>query len=109
MGITIEHDLVNHHIYLSQATLINKILASFNMIDCNAVLTPMEAGLVLSHNSDITLSYEEELELLDILYCQLVSLLMYLVIATHPDISLAVQKLSQFMTIYQFVHWNAAK
>src|SRR5882762_1424188 len=109
IGIAIERDLVNHHIYLSQTALINKILSSFNMIDCNPVSTPMESGLVLSRHSDIVLTHEEELELQDIPYRRLVGLLMYLAIATRPDISLAIQKLSQFMTHYCMVHWNAAK
>ena len=109
IGIAIERDLVNHHIYLSQTALIDKILSSFNMVDCNPVSTPMESGLVLSRHSDITLTPEEELELQDIPYRRLVGLLMYLAIATRPDISLAIQKLSQFMTHYRMVHWNAAK
>src|SRR5882762_2116861 len=109
IGIAIERDLVNHHIYLSQTALIDKILSSFNMIDCNPVSTPMESGLVLSRHSDIVLTHEEELELQDIPYRRLVGLLMYLAIATRPDNSLAIQKLSQFMTHYCMVHWNAAK
>jgi Reverse transcriptase (RNA-dependent DNA polymerase) len=109
VGIAIERDLANHHIYLSQTALIDKILASFNMIDCNPVSTPMEAGLVLSRQSDTVLTRQEELDLLDIPYRRLVGLLMYLAIATRPDIALAVQKLSQFMNYYRPVHWNAAK
>jgi hypothetical protein len=49
IGITIECDLTNHHIYLSQTTLIDKVLKQFNMTDCNLVSTPMESGLVLFH------------------------------------------------------------
>jgi len=48
VGIAITRDLTNHYIYLSQTALIDKILSSFNMTDCNAVSTPMEAGLTLS-------------------------------------------------------------
>ena len=67
VGIAIERDLANHHIYLSQTALIDKILDSFNMVDCNPVSTPMEAGLILSRHSD-TLTRQEELELNDIPY-----------------------------------------
>jgi len=63
VGITIKPDLVNHHICLSKPPLIDKIPASFNMIDCNPVLTPMEAGLVLSR--------QEEIKLLDLPYRRL--------------------------------------
>src|SRR5882762_2067298 len=109
IGIAIKWDLVNHHIYLSQTALINKILTLFNMVDCNPVSTPMESGLVLSCHSDVALTHEEELELLELPYCHLIGLLMYLAIATCPDIALAMQKLTQFLTFYCPVHWNAAK
>ena len=68
VGIAIKHDLVSHHIYLSQTALIDKILASFNMIDCNPVSMPMEAGLILSRQSDTVLTHQEEIKLLDIPY-----------------------------------------
>jgi hypothetical protein len=69
VGVTIEHDLIDHHIYLSQTALIDKILEQFNMIDCNPVSTPMESGLVLSCHSDIILMAEPEQELQDLPYC----------------------------------------
>jgi len=109
VGIALERDLANHFIYLSQTTLINKILEQFNMTDCNLILTPMEAGLILSRYSNAVLTCEEELELQHLPYRRLVGLLMYLAIGTHPDISLAVQKLSQFMTFYNLTHWAATK
>jgi hypothetical protein len=107
LSIAIERDLVNQHIYLSQTALIDKILTLFNMTNCNPVSTPMEAGL--SCHSDIELTCEEELELAGIPYHHLTGLLMYLAITTHPDIALAVQKLTQFMTFYHINYWNAAK
>lgn len=109
VGIALERDLANHFIYLSQTALIDKILEQFNMTNCNPVSTPMEAGLILSRYSDVVLTREEELELQHLPYRRLVGLLMYLAIATRPDISLAVQKLSQFMTFYNLTHWAAAK
>jgi len=109
LGIAIERDLVNRHIYLSQTALIDKVLTTFSMTNCNPVSTPMEAGLILSRHSDVELTREEELELCNTPYRRLVGLLMYLAIATRPDIALAVQKLSQFMTSYRAIHWNAAK
>ena len=42
------------------------------------------------------------------LYCQLIGSLMYLV-NTRPDISFAVNSLSQFMVDPQRVHWTVAK
>jgi hypothetical protein len=109
VGIAIERDLTNHHIYLSQTALIDKILDQFDMSNCNPVSTPMESGLILSRHSDTALTPEQELELQDLPYRRLVGLLMYLAIATRPDIAFAVGKLSQFIAFYNFVHWLAAK
>jgi hypothetical protein len=82
VGIAIERNLVNHHIFLSQTALIDKILEQFKMVDCNPVSTPMESGLTLSRQSDATLTHEEELEIRDHPYRHLVGLLMYLAIGT---------------------------
>lgn len=38
-----------------------------------------------------------------------IGLLMYVAIGTRPDISLAIQKLSQFLDCYNYIHWKAAK
>ena len=109
MGIVIDCDIKNHHIYLFQTALIDKTLASFGMTDCNAVTTPMETGLILSCYPETDLSREEELENAKFPYCQLIGLLMYLAIRTCPDIALAVQKLSQFLTSFNQSHIKAAK
>jgi hypothetical protein len=72
VGVAIERDLINRHVYLSQTALIDKILEQFNMTDCNPVSTPMESGLILSRYSDITPSPEQELKLLNLPYRRLV-------------------------------------
>ena len=92
---------------LSQTTLINKILTLFSMVNCNPVSTLMESSLVPSRQTD-TLTCQE-LDLLNLPYHCLISLLMYLAIATCPDIAFAICKLSQFMNYYRTIHWNAAK
>jgi hypothetical protein len=109
VGIAIDRDLVNRHVYLSQTSLIDRILVTFGMTNANAVATPMEAGLVLSKLASTALTPQEELELKSIPYRKLVGLLMYLAIGTRPDIALAVQKLSQFLDSFNLTHWSAAK
>jgi hypothetical protein len=52
----------------TQTALIDKILTSFNMVDCNPVSTPIEAGLILSHQSNTVLTRQEEIELLNLPY-----------------------------------------
>jgi hypothetical protein len=89
--------------------LIDKILTEFNMTDCNPVSTPMESGLILSHHSDTMLTRQEESNLPNLPYRQLIGLLMYIAIATHPDITFAIGKLSQFLSFYNYSHWNAGR
>lgn len=109
VGISIERDFANKHIFLSQTALIDKMLSVFNMTDANPVSTPMEAGLILSRQSSVTHTEQEEHELKALPYRKLVGLLMYLAIGTRPDIALAVQKLSQFLDCYTHDHWAAGK
>jgi len=56
VGIIIEHDLIDRHIFLLQMALIDKILEQFKMIDCNPVSTPIESGLILLQHSDTSLT-----------------------------------------------------
>jgi hypothetical protein len=94
VGIAIECNLVNQHIYLSQMALINEILSQFCMTEANAISTPMDTGITLCRMPATPLP-PQEVALKAFPYQILVSLLMYLVICTHPDIALAMQKLSQ--------------
>lgn len=109
LGIGIERDLANHHIFISQTALIDKTLALFLMTDCNAVTTPMEPKKALTKIPLLPLSESNLAELKTLPYRRLVGLLMYIAIGTRPDIALAVQKLCQFLSCYNYEHWEAAK
>lgn len=104
LGIAIEHDLANHFIYLSQTALIDKTLAIFKMSDSKPVLTPMENKKLLSKEPAMPLSDSDRAALKTFPYRKLVGLLMYIAIGTRPDISLAVGKLCQFLSCYNFEH-----
>ena len=58
--------------------------------------------------SDPPLSDADSLELVQILYCSLVSSLMYLAVGTQADISFTIARLCQFLDCYHQIHWNAA-
>ncbi|KAM3966065.1 uncharacterized protein ACR2FA_012935 [Aphomia sociella] len=70
------------------------------MSDCKAAYTPMETGLKL-------MKYESKQA--DLPYQNLIGALMYLSVATRPDITHAVSYLSQFNNCYGEEHWKAAK
>ncbi|KAG5888082.1 hypothetical protein JTB14_024854 [Gonioctena quinquepunctata] len=68
---------------------------------CNPVKTPMVPGLQLIKNNVGDLP--------NLPYQSLVGVLMYLVVATRPDISHSVSFLSQYKNCYDKSHWEAAK
>lgn len=105
LGIHIERDRATRTVMLSQTALIDKVVAEFRLTDAHPTATPMEEGLKLSR--DVSLADLEAGRNLP--YRRLVGSLMYLAIGTRPDISFAVQQLSQFLSSYGPAHWEAAK
>ena len=88
-------------VFPGQGKYAHDILHKFQMLDCQPVATPMTTNLwkLIASKS----------ELVDVtLYRHLIGSLMYLV-NTRPDLSFAVNTLSQFMVEPRRVHWIAAK
>lgn len=89
LGMKVSCDCTACTICLSQPGYIRSILEDFNMTNCNPVLTPMEQNIKLSKNmSPDTMEGREEMK--KVPYHELVGKLLYLAVATHPDISYAV-------------------
>jgi hypothetical protein len=78
------------------------MLEKFNMTNCNPTSTPADPSVKLVKPSDINSS-------LDVPYRQAVGSLMYLMLATRPDIAAAVIKVSQYASCYDSSHWTAIK
>lgn len=87
--------------HLMQRRYILDLLARTNMLDAKAVSTPMETTPRLTLQSGTTLSDASQ-------YRSIVGSLQYLAF-TRPDISFAVNRLSQFMHKPTETHWQAAK
>ncbi|GKV17017.1 hypothetical protein SLEP1_g27576 [Rubroshorea leprosula] len=90
----------NAGLFLLQAQYIRKLLAKFGMSDAKPMQSPLSTVPLQLHQGN-QLSDAQP-------YCQLVGSLQYLVV-TRPDISFAVNKLSQFLHAPSDVHWQAAK
>eukprot|EP00253_Pinus_taeda_P015783 PITA_15783 len=89
------------HFVLGQGKYIVDIISRFHIEDCKPTSTPMITNWKKLHTSDS--------ELVDPnLYRQLIGCLMYLV-NTRPDISFAVNTMSQFMCEPKRVPWVVAK
>jgi len=108
VGIAISRDFANKTVYLSQTALIDKIVTIFGQSDSHPISTPMDPGLKLRRPDRKTITPEEKTRLDKIPYRSLVGCLIYLTVGTRPDISYAVQQLSQFLDSYSLAHWNAA-
>ena len=74
------------------------------MTDSKPVSTPMDVNTKLTRTEEEPSDEEKRLP-----YRELVGALMYLAVATRPDIAFSVSALSQFNTNYRQIHWSAAK
>jgi hypothetical protein len=108
VGIAVEWDRLNSIVILSQTALIDRIIHQFGQIDAAPLSIPMVPGLKLRRIIKSSLSTTDQDNLSKLPYRSLVGSLLYIAISTRPDISYAVQQLSQFLDSFSYEHWNAA-
>jgi len=109
LGITISRDRENRTVSLSQTAKIDKVVEEFGQRDARTVDTPMVAGLQLRRPDKSAPVPTEIAEWADKTpYRSLVGSLMYFAVASRPDISYAVGRLSSFLDCYRPEHWEAA-
>jgi hypothetical protein len=108
LSVKIERDRPNRTISLSQPGYIESILEQFGMSECNPALTPMEENQRLSASMSPD-TPERQAEMKPCPYRELIGKLLYLAIATRPDISYTVGVLCRFVENPGMEHWLAAK
>ena len=108
LGMKLVCDRQARTISLSQPGSIESILQDFHMADCNPSLTPMGESLRLSSSMSPG-TVEEGLAMKGIPYRELVGKLLYLAVATCPDLSYAVGVLCRFVENPGMAHWEAGK
>ncbi|KAG8959896.1 hypothetical protein FRC05_007218 [Tulasnella sp. 425] len=108
LGIKVEYDKSQHRLQLSQTQYIIDMLNRFGMTDCSGVTTPMDPGAQLSKEQSPK-SDEEKEYMTKVPYINAVGALMYLAVATRPDIVYTVAKLAQFNSYPGEAHWKAVK
>jgi hypothetical protein len=108
LGVQLERDREKRTISLSQPAYIQNILETYRMQDCNGVDTPMiEKPRLSSKMSPATPEEKEKMK--DIPYREAVGKLLYLSIATRPDIAFAVSVLCRYNDNPGPEHWTAVK
>ena len=103
LGMEVKRDRKNRKMMICQRTYLNDVLDRFGMQNCNPVSTPMEAGKVFTELAE----NEEPVDIKQ--YQAAIGSLNYAAIATRPDISTAVGKLSQYMRNPSKDHWAGVK
>lgn len=108
VGIAVKWDRPNRKVFLSQTTLIDRMILQYGQTDAFPLSVPMEPGLKLHCVDRSKLSSDELERIVQIPYRSLVGGLLWLAISTWPDIQYVVQQLSQFLDCFTHTHWHAA-
>ena len=103
LGLQIERDRKMKTISIHQTSYITKVLEHFGMLSSSPVHTPMDPHVRLTRSKTPVSNPP------DFPYAAAIGSLMYAAIATRPDISHTVQKLSQFTSNFSTEHVTAVK
>ena len=106
LGVHVTRDRSRHMLQLSQRQAIDDILAKFDITGLNTVKSPMDPNVKLSR-SQCPQTEAEKAKMQSVRYREAVGSLMYLAIATRPDIAYAVGVLSRFSSNPGPEHWTA--
>ena len=104
LGFNITRDRSNKVLELGQQHYVDKVLAKFDMSDCNSVTTPLPLGFRPIPATDNEFSNTKDLP-----YAQLVGSILYLSTITRPDLAYAANTLSRHLSKWNEDHWKAAK
>lgn len=108
LGVHVTRDRANRVLTLSQRQAVVDMLKKFDMADCKPVSTPLDPGTKLSV-ADSPQNEEEVALMRSKPYAEAVGTLMYIAIATRPDIAYAVGVLSRFSSNPGMAHWKAVQ
>lgn len=106
LGIEIERNIREKTLRIHQSAYICNILSRFGFDKSNPMTTPADANVILHRNEDENGNPKNPAQ---VLFRELIGSLMYLAVATRPDIAFIVSNLSQFLSNPSLEHWMAAK
>jgi hypothetical protein len=103
LGLEIFRNRAKRLVTISQSNYIKSIISRFGLENAHTSATPMDPNVKLRAVT------ENDEEITDVKYQEAIGSLIYAAIGTRPDISYAVQALSQFNTKHTQTHWTAVK
>jgi len=103
LGITCIQDRSNGKIGLKQELYIDKLIDRYGLTDSKVVSTPSDPNMILMKNDGISNSCDKSL------YQSLVGSLLYVALATRPDIQFAVSTVAKYCSEPNQSHLTAAK
>ena len=103
LGMEVIRDRKNRVLTIDQKTYLKDVLKRFGMEECRPVATPIEPG------KNFTKRRDDEEPADETMFQAAIGSINYAAIATRPDLSTAVGKLSQFMKNPSAEHWVAVK
>ena len=107
VGMKVEQDFNAHIVLLSQQLYIEELLVRFGLQEAQTVMTPLTPRTILMKDQCPT-TPDEISDMAGNRYRELIGSLQYVSLATHPDITYAINKLSQFLVNPSHAHLNAA-
>ena len=107
LGLEITRVRKDKKLYLTQESYMEMILGRFGMCESKPAPTPIEEAR--SPETRLEIVSDDDEKATGVPYREVIGSLMYLMIATRPDICYAVGKLSKFCEDPQQKHWIAAK
>jgi transposase InsO family protein len=108
LGMEIKNDRDSGKVTVRQTKFLKSILTKFGMQDSKPVKTPQDPGLKLTKNMcEGGCKHEDTMK--NVPYRSAVGGIMYLMVATRPDLAAAVGVLSQFAADPCPTHWQALK
>lgn len=108
LGMKIEKNNNTGDITLSQRAYAERVLERFHMTDAKIRSTPLPTSITLSID-DMPHSEDEILDMKDVPYREALGSLMWLQVATRPDLSYSVNVLSRYSNNPGRKHWEALK
>ena len=103
LGMKVVQDQETGSVWIGQKSYLENILRSFGMENCKAIHTPVDASTKLMKAVDNDTDVDQKL------YQSAVGSLLYLSLATRPDITFAVSNVAKFCAKPSKQHWTAVK